>query len=216
MNVISKRSAGSYQHASFPSPEPSSDTRSSGFECLAHTPSTRCEALALRKEGLAFGNRLLSSFSVMDQNGTSSPSFGASSLLAAGEPGGGVRGAAGALDDSRFADSNWKFSITTASLLRFWPVCLSSHDSVCSRPETSSGSPFFTYCPIVSADLPKAVQSTNEQSSFCSPLSVFHLRLMASVTFTTAVPFGVNRSSGSRVTFPTRVTELNDGMDYCR
>src|SRR5258706_560044 len=50
--------------------------------------------------------------------------------------------------------------------------------------------------------------STNVTSSLVSPVSVFHVRLMASPILAIAVPFGVYRSSGSRVRFPIRMTLL--------
>ena len=37
---------------------------------------------------------------------------------------------------------NWTFSVTILSLLRFCPLCLSSHWSSFSRPWTSAGAPF--------------------------------------------------------------------------
>ena len=64
------------------------------------------------------------------------------------------------------------FSATTRKRVRFWPVCLSSHVSICSRPSTKTGLPFFKYSLATSAVRPQRVTSTNVTSSRFSPLSV--------------------------------------------
>src|SRR6266446_5792952 len=54
-----------------------------------------------------------------------------------------------------------------------------------------SGLPFFKYCAIVSACLPKESISTKVTSSFVSPVSVRHVRFTARPSFAIAIPFGV-------------------------
>jgi hypothetical protein len=67
--------------------------------------------------------------------------------------------------------SSWKFSQTTRSFERFWPVCLSSHESSCKRPSMKTGRPFFKYSPATSACRPHMVTSTKVTSSRFSPPS---------------------------------------------
>src|ERR1700682_2198921 len=98
------------------------------------------------------------------------------------------------------------------SLLRFWPLCLSSHVSNCRRPSIKTGRPFFKYSPAISARLAHKTTSTKVTSSRFSPLSSVYTRLTARPRSQTALPFGVYRISGSRVKFPRRMTLLKLAM----
>src|SRR5207247_11068300 len=70
------------------------------------------------------------------------------------------------------APNNCMLSPTTRSLLRFCPVCLSSHVSICRRPSIKTGRPFFKYSPAISARRAHRTTSTKVTSSRLSPLSV--------------------------------------------
>src|SRR5437870_3143284 len=56
--------------------------------------------------------------------------------------------------------SNCMLSPTTRSLVRFCPVCLSSHVSICRRPSMKTGRPFFRYSPAISARRAHSTTST--------------------------------------------------------
>src|SRR5688572_7756404 len=108
--------------------------------------------------------------------------------------------------------TNWKFSITTVSLLRLPPPCLSSQESNLSRPSMKIGLPFWKYWLMTSACLPNEVTSTNVTSSLSSPLAVRNLRLQATPNSTTAVWLGRYFSCGSRVRLPISRTLLKLAM----
>src|SRR5207253_7676457 len=75
--------------------------------------------------------------------------------------------------------TNWKPSITTESLLRLPPPCLSSQESNFRRPSMKIGLPFWQYWLIVSAIFPKHEHSTKVTSSRSSPWGVRQRRLVA-------------------------------------
>src|SRR5207247_2965939 len=84
-------------------------------------------------------------------------------------------GSDGVPPSPRLESRKEKPSKTTPSLLRFWPVCLSSHWSRRSRPSTRIGLPFLKYWAMTSACRPKESTSTKVTSSFFSHASFFKL-----------------------------------------
>jgi hypothetical protein len=85
-------------------------------------------------------------------------------------------------------------------------VFLSSQESVRSEPSTYTLEPFFTYSATISAVRCHAFTLCHSVRSCHSPALSLKRSLVAMLKAHTAVPLGVYFSSGSRPTFPTRMT----------